>query len=384
MRVTAIVLRALIGLVLGAVTAVVEAVFLVLAALGFAYSFVSSRGERAVPRMVGTVAGWLAEVERKRLEIFLRVDGVPGGYPPLRALAYLVLRVPVGLLGGAVLLLLVYGLALAALLLYWWTTGTYPPDYGPNAERLLAAAGVGGVLLFLDLQGLVGIAALERRLVRSCLAPSSRQAYEQRIAQLSTSRAEVVDAIDDERRRIERDLHDGVQQRLVGLSMLIGRARRARDPDRAADLVRQAHEEAQRALEDLREVSWRVYPAALDADGLRAALETVAERSAVPVTIDYTAGRRPPGRVETAAYFVVCEAVTNAAKHARAERVTVQVSQEGIMLRVRIEDDGIGGADPTGGGLAGLTRRVAALDGRLGVDSPLGGPTVITAELPCG
>ncbi|MBA9004869.1 sensor histidine kinase [Thermomonospora cellulosilytica] len=375
--------KGIAGLALGAATALVEAVFLVVAAVGVAYAFVFSRGQDMVPRTVARAARWLVEVERRRLKVLLGGESV-GGYGPLQALAYLVLRVPVGLLSGAVLLLLVYGLGVTAVLLSWWILGTHPPDYGPTPMRVLGVGLVGAVLLYLDLQGLAGAAVLERRLARRCLGPSLLELYERRIAQLSASRAEVVDAVDDERRRIERDLHDGVQQRLVGLSMLIGRARRARDPERAAELVRQAHEEAQRALEDLREVSWRVYPAALDADGLRAALETVAERSAVPVVIDYAAAGRLPSRVETAAYFVVCEAVTNAAKHARARRVTVRVREHGTMLSVRIEDDGVGGADPAGGGLAGLARRAAALDGRLTVDSPPGGPTVITAELPCG
>ncbi|HEX2314031.1 MAG TPA: sensor histidine kinase [Thermomonospora sp.] len=377
-------LRGLVGLALGAAGAVVEAVFLVVAALGFAYAFVFSKGHDAVPRVVARGAVWLAEAERRRVETLLGGGGATGGYGPLRALAYLVLRLPVGLLGAVLLGLLAYGAAAAVVLAGGWALGYAPDGIEPTPLIVGYVAVAGLVLLYLDLQGLVGVAVLERRLVVRCLGPSPLEAYERRIAQLSESRAEVVDAVNDERRRIERDLHDGVQQRLVGLAMLIGRARRSGDPERAAELIRQAHEESQRALEDLREVAWRVYPAALDTDGLRAALETVAERSAVPVTIDHAPDERLPSAVETVAYFVVCEAVTNAAKHSRAGRVTVTVRREGTMLLVRIEDDGVGGADPAGGGLAGLARRVAALDGRLRVTSPAGGPTVISAELPCG
>ncbi|QKW40457.1 sensor histidine kinase [Actinomadura sp. NAK00032] len=349
-----------------------------------AYSLAFSRGRRAVPAAVADAAELLTELEMRRLRAFLGEDRAVQ-YGPLRALAYLVLRVPVGLLGAAILLLIAYGVTLGVrLAVSWWITGDYLDGIPPAWWIVLYTAVVGVVLLFLAVYGLVGVVALEKGVARRCLGPSPLAEYERRIAQLSVTRAEVVDAVDDERRRIERDLHDGVQQRLVALGMLIGRARRAGDHERAAELLKQAHEESQRALADLREVTWRVYPAALDGEGLRAALETVAERSAVPVAIDYDVPGRPPHAVETAAYFVVCEAVTNAAKHSGARAVRVAVAGSGTMVGVRIEDDGCGGADPAGGGLAGLARRVAALDGTFAVDSPRGGPTVITAELPCG
>ncbi|NDU74977.1 sensor histidine kinase [Actinomadura sp. DSM 109109] len=349
-----------------------------------AYSMVFSRGRRKVPAAVAEGAELLAELELWRLRTFLGEERAVR-YGPLKALAYLVLRVPVGLLGGVVLLLLAYGGAAAVrLAVGWWITGDYLDGIPPTWWIVLYTAVAGVVLFFLAVQGLAGVAAMERSVARRCLGPSPLEEYERRIAQLSVTRAQVVDAVDDERRRIERDLHDGVQQRLVALGMLIGRARRAGDGERAADLLRQAHEESQRALADLREVAWRVYPAALDGEGLRAALETVAERSPLPVAIEYGVPGRPPHAVETAAYFVVCEAVTNAAKHSGATSVRVAVAGSETMIGVRIEDDGSGGADPGGGGLAGLARRVAALDGTFAVDSPRGGPTVITAELPCG
>jgi signal transduction histidine kinase len=378
------IVRAAAGLLLGAVTAGAELVLLAVAALLMAYSLAFSRGRRTVPVAVADGAELLTELERWRLRTFLGEDRAVR-YGPLKALAYLVLRVPVGLLGGVILALVAYGAAAAVrLAVGWWITGDHLDGIPPTWWIVLYTAVAGAVLLFLAVQGLVGVVALERNVARRCLGPSPLEEYERRIAQLSVTRAQVVDAVDDERRRIERDLHDGVQQRLVALGMLIGRARRAGAQDRASELLKQAHEESQRALVDLREVTWRVYPAALDGEGLRAALETVAERSAVPVTIEYDVPGRPPHAVETAAYFVVCEAVTNAAKHSGARSVRVAVAGSATMIGVRIEDDGGGGADPGGGGLAGLARRVAALDGTFTVDSPQGGPTVIIAELPCG
>nr|WP_243726013.1 sensor histidine kinase [Actinomadura rubrisoli] len=376
--------RAAVGLALGAATAGAELVLLAVAAPLMAYSLAFSRGQLAVPKIVADGAQWLTELERRRLAAFLG-GSREAEYGPVRALAYLVLRVPVGLLGGVILLLIAYGaVAGVALVASWWITGDYLDGIPPAWWIVLYTAVFAVVMLFIAVQGLVGVVALERGVARRCLGPSPLEEYERRITQLSVTRAEVVDAVDDERRRIERDLHDGVQQRLVALGMLIGRARRAGDAERAAELLGQAHEESQRALEDLREVTWRVYPAALDGEGLRAALETVAERSPVPVAIVYDVPDRPPHAVETAAYFVVCEAVTNAAKHSGARHVEVRVARYGRMISVRIEDDGSGGADPAGGGLAGLARRVAALDGTFGVDSPPGGPTVIGADLPCG
>ncbi|HEX2298162.1 MAG TPA: ATP-binding protein, partial [Pseudonocardiaceae bacterium] len=151
------------------------------------------------------------------------------------------------------------------------------------------------------------------------------------------------------------------------------------------DLVRLAHEEAQHSLQDLREVSWRVYPIALDQGGLHTALEAVAERSSVPVRLFYELpGPRPDPATETVAYFVVSEAVTNAIKHGAPEGIDITVYRDNSWLVVSVLDDGSGGAQPTGTGLSGLARRVAAADGEFTVDSPLGGPTVVSARLPCG
>lgn len=212
-------------------------------------------------------------------------------------------------------------------------------------------------------------------------------ALETRMSQLLTTRRGVVLAIDEERRRIERDLHDGVQQNVVSLSVTLARARRAAEPERSAVLLEQAHTQSQALIEEVRQVAWRVYPNALDEHGLASALDDVASTSAVPVRLEHHIERELPRAVESAAYFLVRETVTNVVKHAGASLVRVSLctrsASAGDRLQVTVTDDGIGGADPEGGGLQGLARRVAALDGTVSVDSPPGGPTVITAEIPC-
>jgi signal transduction histidine kinase len=325
----------------------------------------------------GRLVAWFAALERRRLAVFLGVDSAE----PLerQALWFVLVRALVGLLGGVVLAWLCYGLYWAVVISWQLAGGEFGlSDVGELGWSALA----GVVLLFVEVQGILGVVALERRVARRFLGPGERELLRRRVTQLAVSRAGIVDAVDAERRRIERDLHDGVQQRLVALGMLLGRARR--NPGKSDELVRQAHEESVKVLDDLREVAWRVYPTALDSLGLGEALAAVAERSAVPVRIDVRLGGEVAAPVETAAYFVVCEAVTNAAKHSGAAGISVGVRRDGEVLRVSVEDDGCGGADPGGGGLAGLARRVSALDGRFSVSSPVGGPTVVDAELPCG
>jgi signal transduction histidine kinase len=249
---------------------------------------------------------------------------------------------------------------------------------------LLGQVVIGLALLLLNLQVISSVGSVDRRLARTMLGPRARDVLQRRVSELAASRAGVMAAVDTERRRIERDLHDGVQQRLVALGMLLGRARRSRDLDAVHALVRQAHEAAQHSLDDLREVAWRVYPSTLEHAGLDEVLAMVAQRSSVPVRIRCDLPVRPPRQVETVLYFVVCEAITNAAKHAGANLITVDIERRGETIVGTMHDDGNGGADPTGGGLTGLAERVHALDGTLRVDSPPGGPTTLVAELPCG
>jgi signal transduction histidine kinase len=213
-----------------------------------------------------------------------------------------------------------------------------------------------------------------------------RGALARRVGVLETTRAGAVDAQEAELRRIERDLHDGAQARLVALGMNLGMAEQklASDPHVARQLVTEARAGVAEALQELRELARGIHPPVLSDRGLGAALETLADRSAVPVTVGVELDGRLPPSVETAAYFVAAEALTNAAKHAGATRVEIRARLRGDVLELEVSDDGRGGADPAGGGLTGLRRRVEALDGTLAVTSPPGGPTSVRAELPCG
>ncbi|MGH6657036.1 MAG: sensor histidine kinase, partial [Actinocrinis sp.] len=188
---------------------------------------------------------------------------------------------------------------------------------------------------------------------------------------------------------IERDLHDGAQQRLMSLAMNLGLARKTLRassgvPDEAMRVIVEAHEQAKEAMTELRDLVRGLHPAVLDDRGLDAALSGIAARSAVPVRLAVALDRPLPPSVETVAYFLVSEALANVAKHSNASEATVEVRAGADLLFVRIADDGVGGADPLRGtGLAGLAQRVASVDGALRVSSPIGGPTVLTAELPC-
>ncbi|QEV52325.1 sensor histidine kinase [Streptomyces platensis] len=362
---------------LGAVLAVAELPLVVLSGLSLLCVFAWPRGRRVVLNPLAAAARALTEAHRRRLRVYVAAD-TSDTYAYHRALQYLSLRWGLGVLGalvlGAALIGAAYGMSWVFILLL--SDVRHPGT--------LALSSIGGLfLLFLSLQGTFGVAGLETRLARYYLGPSHHETLERRIEELAATRAGVISAVNDERRRIERDLHDGVQQRLVALGMLLGRALRSQDARRAEQLLRQAHEESGQALTELREVAWRVYPTVLDEAGLRAAVETVAERSAIPVRLDYALATEPDTAVATVAYFVVSEAVTNAVKHSGAGRITVRVAPGEDAVLVHIEDDGSGGADSSGSGLFGLARRVAAVDGRFRVDSPAGGPTTITAELPC-
>jgi len=217
------------------------------------------------------------------------------------------------------------------------------------------------------------------------LAGVREQELEERVDVLTRTRRGAVDVQAAELRRIERDLHDGAQARLVALSMHLGRAEaRLDDQPELADLVRQAREEAGSAIAELRDLARGISPPVLADRGLVAALDGLGRRSAIPVAIEAEIDRRPPPVVETAAYFVAAEALTNAAKHGGGAPARVRAVEEGHTLIVEVSDSGTGGADPDGGGLTGLRHRVEALDGRLTVTSPAGEGTVVRAELPCG
>jgi signal transduction histidine kinase len=230
-----------------------------------------------------------------------------------------------------------------------------------------------------------GVAALDVRAARALLGPNRAEELEHRVEHLTQTRAGVVDAADAERRRLERNLHDGTQQRLVSLAMRLGMARAA--PGAAAEahqVIAEAHEETKAALAELRNLIRGLHPPVLEDRGLDAALSGVAARMPIPVRLTVNVARRPEPTIEAVAYFVVSEGLTNITKHARASQADVFVQQDGDRLHIIVTDDGVGGADPARGtGLAGLAKRAESVDGTLEIASPPGGPTLLTVDLPC-
>jgi signal transduction histidine kinase len=217
------------------------------------------------------------------------------------------------------------------------------------------------------------------------LGSPGRAAMAERIETLETTRAGAVDAQETELRRIERDLHDGAQARLVALGMNLGMAEQklADDPERAGELLAEARIGAENALRELRDLARGIHPPVLADRGLEAALASLASSTPLRVELSVDVSPRPAPAVESAAYFVAAEALANAAKHARAKRVDITIARHDDMIDLQVRDDGQGGANPEGSGLRGLRRRVEALDGTLSVISPRGGPTTIRAQMQC-
>ncbi len=208
---------------------------------------------------------------------------------------------------------------------------------------------------------------------------------EARVEELTQTRAGAVEAAETQLRRIERDLHDGAQARLVALGMNLGLAEQQleKDPKKAQEHLAEAREAAGAALQELRDLARGIHPPILADRGLDAAIRALAAHAAVPVSVDVELAERPPAAVETAAYFVAAEGLANALKHAQASRIDIDVHKRDDAIVVRVLDDGRGGVSEAGGGLHGLRQRVEALDGSLRIASPDGGPTVIEAVLPC-
>ncbi|MER5525172.1 sensor domain-containing protein [Streptomyces sp. NPDC002677] len=245
--------------------------------------------------------------------------------------------------------------------------------------------GIGSTAVILGLTP--GMARLQADPGRRLLAAGPDTDLSLRVAELTATRAAALDAHATELRRIERALHDGTQNRLVSVTVLLGAARRqvARDPSRADEILERAQSAAEQALAELRTVSRSILPPVLDDRGLAGALSGLAAESPVRCRIDVDAPERCAASVEATAYFVVAEALTNVAKHSGADRAAVAVRARGGRLTLTVTDDGRGGADTTGGsGLTGIRRRVAAHDGTLRLTSPAGGPTTLEVELPCG
>jgi signal transduction histidine kinase len=324
-----------------------------------------------------------------------------------RQLGYHVLAAP-ALAGAAIAAIGLWlaGLAFGLVYCYGWGLGegsffrraTYPagdpalpfptgglvvnPGGVPTGVYLTAA----GIAVLLAVPRFTGaVRSLDLRLARALLGPSRADELEHRVEHLTQTRAGVVDAADAERRRLERDLHDGTQQRLVSLAINLGMARaQAGTAEEARQAIAEAHEEAKAALAELRDLIRGLHPAVLEDRGLDAALSGVTARMPIPVRLDVDLPRRPAPVIEAVAYFVVSEGLANIAKHSQATEAAVFVQRSGDRLHVIVTDDGVGGADPERGtGLAGLARRAASVDGTFDIDSPPGGPTLLTVDLPC-
>jgi signal transduction histidine kinase len=313
-----------------------------------------------------------------------------------RQFSYHLLAVVVGIVGGAMVAMCWLAVVLAVV---------YSGDLWSDGPGIGFGVPILAVAMFLAAPWVARtLARVDARAALALLGRSRGEELEERVESLAQSRAEILAATDAERRRIERDLHDGAQQRLVSLAMNLGMARESlaeiSEPG-VRQVIEEAHDEAIQALAELRELVRGLHPAVLNDRGLDAALSGIAARAPFPVRLRVNVHPRCSPSVEAAAYFVVAEALTNVAKHANAEHAEVTVERTDDRLRIIVTDDGQGGAELSrskddnldsddgstaggGSGLQGLTQRASAVDGTVSVHSPPGGPTTITAELPCG
>ncbi|GAA5183304.1 sensor domain-containing protein [Rugosimonospora acidiphila] len=328
-----------------------------------------------------------------RRGMLARYGGILADPPSWRDLAWLwvhtVYGPAVGLLVGGLWAVSLIGITMPA----WYAV--VPDHLGIDYDGL-RVHNLSGALLVVPLGVLNAIVAAlvarplalgEAYLARWLLRPTAGSRLAQRVEDLSVSRAQTVDARAAELRRIERDLHDGAQARLVSLTMSLGLAEEVlqTDPQAAARLLAEARGSAGSALTELRDLVRGIHPPVLADRGLPGALEALALRSAVPVESHLGPVGRLPAPVESALYFTAAEALTNIAKHSAATRAGLGLERVGDVLHLEISDDGKGGADPgRGGGLAGIAGRLDAFDGRMTITSPPGGPTVLHVELPCG
>jgi signal transduction histidine kinase len=313
-----------------------------------------------------------------------------------RQLLYAVLHLPWAVFSfGVSVAFWSYGWAMLTYPLWFWVFPAYAGQdglqlYGDETHAIyldnpfeIGVTALIGLLVTLATPWIVrALTMVDRLLVHGLLGPSRLSA---RVVELESDRGVVVDTAAADLRRIERDLHDGAQARLVALAMDLGLAKEklTEDPRAAARMVDEAHGEVKTALQELRDLARGIHPAVLTDRGLDAALSAVASRCTVPVTVEVDLPSRPAPAIEGIAYFTVSELLQNISKHARARSASVDVWRAESRLMLQVTDDGVGGADPSkGSGLAGLADRLDAVDGILVVDSPTGGPTTVTAELP--
>ncbi|NUT50839.1 MAG: sensor histidine kinase [Saccharothrix sp.] len=353
-----------------------------------------------------------ATAERAWLRVALGAD-IPSPYRPLpdtftgrakaiakdpatwRDFSYWLLMLPLGALEFSLTVALwsaVLGTVFLPLYLHWMPV-TWLIEFPDNTQYLvdtpvkaLPVTVLGLLLGVLAYRVLKALGKGHALLAGALLGPSRYGVLSEKAERLSASRARGVEAAEAERRRIERDLHDGAQQRLVAVAMGLGRARSKMetDPDAARELIAEAHADAKLAISELRDLARGIYPSVLGDRGLDAALSSLAARSPIPVVVEVDVEPRPPTAVESTAYFTVAESLTNIAKHSGATEARVHVYRTENSVVVEVTDNGRGGAEVRpGGGLAGLADRAATIDGVVVVVSPIGGPTVIRTELPC-
>jgi signal transduction histidine kinase len=286
-----------------------------------------------------------------------------------------------------VLCLVVYPLYYGTLTAYFIVDLPGGGEWAINSfARALPVTVLGLLLGLLTVPLIRGLGRMHGSLASAVLGPSRTAVLSAETKWLAASRARGVDSAEAERRRIERDLHDGAQQRLVSVAMTLGRAKTKMDsdPDAARELIAEAHTDAKLAISELRDLARGIYPSVLGDRGLDPALSSLISKCPIPVDLSVDVEPRPPTAVESAAYFTVAETLTNIAKHAGATRAQVRVTRTDRSVVVEVTDDGKGGAEVRpGGGLAGLADRAATIDGVVVVVSPVGGPTVIRTELPC-
>jgi signal transduction histidine kinase len=340
------------------------------------------------------VRTWATGQRRRAGRLLGRPAGGAIGFR--RALTWLCAHVAIGLPAGLVALVCAGNLVATVVTVpLWWA---FPADVrlrflldGPPLSGWGAALGLGvvQVAVFAALTYWL-VPSLARFHARACLAllsPSVTERLAERVDVLTQTRTAVLDAHGAELRRIERDLHDGTQARLVAIAMRLGVAQEVLtdNPERVAELLKEAHEGAEAAMTELREVIRTIYPPILADRGLTSALSALATQSGVPARLDVGDLGTVPAAVEAVAYYAVAEALTNVTKHSGATEATVRLSRRDARLSIEIADNGVGGADPEGGtGIAGIHRRAAALDGIIRLQSPAGGPTTLTVDLPCG
>ncbi|HEU0164894.1 MAG TPA: sensor histidine kinase [Thermomicrobiales bacterium] len=347
---------------------------------------------------------WGAQLERSRIKMFMGVEiPTPYAYLPKegkpwkrawgfvrnpqlwRDVTYLFLLFPIGIFELAVLSVPLTFLTSPLIFVFGGSHSVYFWSIGSFGESLLAF--IFGLVVLVPFSMLINFVALMHvEFGRWLLAPTTEEVLTERVEELTESRSAVMRAMHMERRRIERDLHDGAQQRLVNLAMELGLAREkmGTDLDATRKLLEESHEEAKMVLTELRELVRGIHPAVLTDRGLDAAISAIAGRSPIPVGVDINLKERHPDEVEGTAYFVVVESLTNIAKHSGATEANVSIRKAGSWLRIVVSDNGRGGADPTKGtGLRGLQDRIAALDGRFAIDSPVGVGTSILVEIPC-